>query len=389
MSDTAAIQAHIASKTTTPIPKGVYKISDTLQLTQAYGYRLCGSGGQIRTEQQATHPKCVATVLKWNGPPDIPMLEISGNMGLVVSGLNFVAGNASQAILIRDGGGSLNLALRDIGIIGGKVGIQCGTSSGEQTCANITFDNLHCQLQTEACVRLMNLQSLEHLFLRPKFVQAPIGIDVQYGGDVSIVGGGSYEVESFLHLGNGGRNCRGFDVMSFRFDGKTTRTAWVTYDDPKKTKTFGPITFRNCAQNNGQQNSRFPLITAAPGSRIVCRECSFDGNYDNWGAVYSDRSAGGELIIENSDGLDGTNLESYVTRHGSRAFVEFRHCGTLYGPTGSYSTFPDRPESVPQFTADEADGLRELLGSRAAIAKAIHTAGRVDAGELRAAFPTE
>lgn len=382
------VQAHINNRLSGPIPKGVHVVRDTLRLTQCYGYKLTGYGGQIRNEKQPVNPRMQATVLAWEGPPDKPVLELSGCTGYVMEGVNILARNASQGILIRDAGGSLNIAIRDLGIVGGTVGIQCGTEVGEQTCANITYDNCHFQEQREACVRMMNMQSLEHLFLRPEFAFAPVAIDVVNGGDVTVIGGGSYEIGALLKLGTVGRNCRGFDVMSLRVDGKITRTAWVTYADPKKTKTFGPITFRNCTQNNGQQESTLPLLTAAPGSRVVCRDCSFDGGYKNWAAVYSDRTAGGEMVIENCDGLEGDKLNTYVNAVGDRAYYEFRRCGTLYGPVGSYSTFPDQTKGG-QFTDAEVDDLRALLGSRDAIATAVGVTERIRAGELRAVFPSE
>lgn len=44
------------------IPPGVYKISDTLRITDVFGIKLAGSGGQ--------------TILQWAGKPDVPMFEI-------------------------------------------------------------------------------------------------------------------------------------------------------------------------------------------------------------------------------------------------------------------------------------------------------------------------
>lgn len=387
--DTAALQEHLSSKNPAVVAKGVYTISDTLTLTQSYGYALRGAGGQIRNEQQAANPKCQATVIKWAGPAGKPMLEVQGCTGLVIEGVNFVAGSASQGILIRDAGGSLNIALRDFGIIGGDVGIQCGINQGESTCANITYDNIHWQEQREACVRMMNLQSLEHLFLRPKFALAPIAIDVVNGGDVSVFGGGSYEIGIFLKLGNGGRNCRGFDITSARFDGKNTRTAWVTFADPTRTRTYGPITFSNCSQNNGQRVSDFPLITAGAGSRVIVRDSSFDGGYDNWARVHSDRFAGGEFIVQNCDGLEGDKLDTYVQTKGDRAYYEFTHCGTIYGPVGSVSTFPDTISSDLQFTEDEINTLKQLIGIEPKINDSIKATDRIKAGELETVLPEE
>jgi hypothetical protein len=199
------------------------------------------------------------------------MLELSGCTGLVIEGINFEAateesrdesqetraandnsgsqlsalnsqlGTAAQCILIRHGAGSLNIAIRDCGFVGGMVGIQCGSAWGESTCANITYDNCHFEQQGEACVRIVNAQSLEHLFVRPQFAWSPIAIDVQGGGDVSVVGGGTFEMKTFLKLGRIGSNARGFDVASVRFDGDNTRTAWLAVANTAAARTYGAV----------------------------------------------------------------------------------------------------------------------------------------------------
>jgi hypothetical protein len=274
------------------------------------------------------------------------MLELVGCTGFVLEGINFEAPEScAQCILIRHGAGSLNIAIRDCGFVGGKVAIQCGTTPGELTCANITYDNCHFERQTEACVRIVNLQSLEHLFLRPQFTHSPLAIDVQAGGDVSVVGGGTYELGTFLKLGRIGSNTRGFDVSSVRFDGKNTRTAWLALAETDRARTYGAITFANCSQNNGQKESELPLVTIGPGSRVVLRECSFAGGPllgGNLAHVYSDRRAAGELVVENCDGLHGQRLPEYVKVTGDRAYYTFLRCGDLYTHTGSATNFSER-----------------------------------------------
>jgi hypothetical protein len=271
--------------------------------------------------------------------------------------------SAAQCVLIRHGTGSLNLVFRDCGFVGGKVGIQCGTAWGESTCANVTYDNCHFEQQSEACVRIVNAQSLEHLFVRPQFAFSPVAIDVQGGGDVSVTGGGTFEMTTFLKLGRIGKNARGFDVASVRFDGKTTRTAWLAVADTDTARAYGAITFRNCSQNHGQRESELPLVTVGPGARVVVRECSFAGatlTGGNLAHIYSDRRAGGELVVENCDGLNGQTLPEYVEAKGDRAYYAFIRCGDLYGPTGSASNFPEsRAGSTVEVTAGAGLGKGE------------------------------
>jgi hypothetical protein len=356
-----------------PLPAGRLIISDTLRIHKSMGLKFSGSGGQNRSSQAGWDAARSGTILVWQGPPDKPMLELAGCTGLVVEGINFEAATqeaeesrdvsqqsranrelpianspspAAQCILIRHGTGSLNIAFRDCGFVGGNVGIQCGTAWGESTCANVTYDNCHFEQQSEACVRIVNSQSLEHLFLRPQFAFSPVAIDVQGGGDVSVTGGGTYEMESFLKLGRIGKNARGFDVASVRFDGKTTRTAWLAVADTDAARAYGTITFRNCSQNHGQMKSQSPLVTVGPGARVVLRECSFAGASlvgGNLARIYSDRRAGGELVVENCDGLSGRTLPAYVEAKGNRSYYAFIRCGDLYGPTGSASNYPPSP----------------------------------------------
>lgn len=348
--DTAAIQAELdsASKRATAhevkLPSGRLVVSETLKIKQSMGLRVSGSGGQNRSPSAGWDSARSSTILAWTGPADKPILELEGCTGLVLTGVNFT-GKASHGVLIRHGNGSLNIAIRDCGFVGPmKVGIQCGTEYGEQTCANIIFDQLHVEGATEAAVRIVNAQSLEHLFLRPKFANLPIAIDCQAGGDISVFGGGTYEVDTFVKLGRIGSNTRSFDFTSVRFDGKTTRTAWIDVADTDAAKTYGSITFANCGQNNGQKESPNPLVKVAPGSRVVLRECSFNSGPlmgGNLAHIYSDRRAGGELVVENCDGLDGTRLAEYVQTKGNRAYFTFIRCGDLYTKTGNASNFPE------------------------------------------------
>lgn len=347
LDDTAWLQRRLDDLTKpsttdrTPFAAGKYIVKETLRVGPAMGLKIEGAGGQNRSGP-GWDPFRVTTVLEWRGAADKPMLVASGCTGMVLCGINF-DGPAQTGLVISHGRtGALNIVLRDCGFRGMKrVGIQVGTAWGESTCANITYDNCHFEEIGEACVRIVNAQSLEHLFLRPQFAWAPVGIDVQGGGDVTVMGGGTYQLGALLNLGRVGSNARGFDVHSVRFDGKRLRTAWLTADDTDEAKAYGTIGFYHCSQNNGQDGGELPLFTVPPGCRVVARGCNFHGGWDDWARVYSDQRAGGELIVEYSDGMSTQDLASLVIAKGSRAFYEFVRCGSLYGPTKSFSTFPE------------------------------------------------
>jgi hypothetical protein len=385
--DTSAVQRYLDeikrpdAREHPPLPAGRLIISDTLRVNRSMGLAIRGAGGQNRSTSAGWEGARAGTILTWKGPLEKPIIELVGCTGLVIEGISFEVPSGSdvaQAILIRHGAGSLNIAIRDCGFVGGKVGIQCGTDHGELTCANITYDNCHFERQTEACVRLVNLQSLEHLFLRPQFTHSTVGIDVQAGGDVTVVGGGTYELKTFLRLGRIGSNTRGFDVQSVRFDGKSTRTQWLAVADSDRARTYGAITFRNCSQNNGQKLSEAPLLTVGPGARVVLRECSFAAGTilgGNLAHIYTDRRAGGELVVENCDGLDGGRLHEYVQAKGKRAYYTFIRCGDLYTETGSATNYPaglgsevaaDETAKLQALAALSREDLLELLEAKSA-----------------------
>jgi hypothetical protein len=107
-----------------------------------------------------------------------------------------------------------------------------------------------------------------------------------------------------------------------------------------------------------------PLVTVAPGARVVLRECSFAGATlpgGNLAHIYSDRRAAGELVVENCDGLRGPSLADYVQAKGKRAFYAFIRCGDLYSETASASNFPATAQesAVQAPPGDGAAGKRE------------------------------
>jgi hypothetical protein len=324
-----------------PLQPRVYLVEETLEFGPSMGQKLCGAGGQNRgTAGWDPYRDC--TILEWRGPANKPMLYAKGCTGLVLEGIN-LRGPAETGLLISHGRtGALNIAIRDCGFQHMDVGIQCGTAWGESTCANITYDNCHFEHHKEACVRLVNAQSLEHLFLRPQFAWSPRGIDVQGGGDVTVVGGGCYELGSILHLGKIGGNARGFDIQSMRPDGKNRRTAFLSVDDTDRAQGYGAVTFSNMSQNDGQRgNTTLPLVTVPPGCRVILRDCSFNGSTENWAKVYSDRNANGELSIQDCDGISSQDFAELVETKGDRAYYEFIRSGSIWGPRASVSTFPE------------------------------------------------
>lgn len=327
-----------------PLQPRVYEVHDTIEFGSSMGLKICGAGGQNRGTA-GWDPYRACTILDWRGPAGKPMLVASGCTGLVLEGIN-LRGPASIGLLYHHGRhGALNTAIRDCGFQGMDVGIQCGTAWGQATSANITYDNCHFENCGEACVRIVNAQSLEHLFLRPQFAWSPKGVDVQGGGDVSILGGGCYELGSILHLGRIGGNARGFHVQDMRPDGRNRRrTAWLSVDDTDRPQGYGVIGFDFCTQNDGQRgDTSLPLVTVPPGCRVIMRGCGFAGSFDNWAEVYGSTrpSANGELIVEHCDGISPAQFQTLVAAKSANAFYEFDRCGSIWGPRGSFSTFPD------------------------------------------------
>lgn len=334
-----------------PFAAGKYIITETLTIGPTMGLKISGSGGQNRSGSPGWDPFRTTTIFEWRGEVGKPIMVADGCTGLVIEGIGFESKDlnkrASIGLLISHGRtGALNIALRDCGFQNLGIGIQCGTDEGESTCANITYDNCHFEQCSVACVRIVNEQSLEHLFLRPQFAWSPKAIDVRKGGDITIVGGGSYEIGSILHLGQIGGNARGFDVHSLRPDGKNQRTAFLTVDDTDTPKGYGTITFSNMSQNDGQKgNISKPLVTVPPGASVILRDCSFNGSLENWAKVYSKTIGSvkvqGQLSVQDCDGISSTQFKTLVETKGPNSYYEFIRSGSIWGPRGTYSTFPD------------------------------------------------
>lgn len=404
LDDTAWVQSRLddlskpSTTDRTPFAAGKFIVTEELKLGPTMGLKLRGAGGQNRSASAGWDAFRNTTIFEWRGEAGGTILKTAGCTGLVIEGIAFESKDANKragiGMLISHGRtGALNIVFRDCGFQNLGAGIQCGTAWGESTCANVTYDNCHFEQCSEACVRLVNAQSLEHLFLRPQFAWSPVAIDVQGGGDVSVVGGGSYEVGSLLHLNRIGGNARGFDFNSLRCDGKNQRTAFLTVEDTDEGRGYGTITFRNMTQNNGQQgDTSRPLVTVPPGARVVLSSCGFAGSFANWAAVYSDRRYAGELYVEYCDGLSPGTLETLVEAKGARAYWAFRDVGNLVSPTRSVSNFPpdavddDEPQPV-QFTPEEAEVLRALLSRKQCLLEAADGMKRIKAGDLTVTLP--
>lgn len=321
-----------------PLQPRVYEVSETIVVKSSMGLKLCGAGGRARSDKPAWDRWQATTRLVWKGPANRPMFVLSG-CGLVLEGLNFWG--ADVGIEVTHGNGSLDWAIRDCGFIGQKVGIRWGTAVRESTCANCTYDNVYWECK-DAGVQIVNGQSLEHLFLRPKWAYIKRCIDVQCGGRVSVIGGGPYNCGTLLHLGQIGGNARGFHFADVRFDGKTMRQAWLTVDDTDRPQGYGTITFSNASQNDGQSGDvSLPLVTVPPGARVILRDCSFNGSMENWAKVYGHARANGELSVQDCDGISVSQFQTLVEAKHARAYYEFARCGAIWGERGSFSTFPD------------------------------------------------
>lgn len=324
-----------------PLEPRVYEVTDTIRVREMMALKLCGAGGQDRSANPGWNPYRCGTILDWKGGPGKPVLDFTSVCGLVLDGINIRANDASHGMLFHHGKGTLSIELNHCSVIGGDIGIQWGTFWGEHTTANATINNFHFEAQRQASYRIVNSQSLEHLLLRPCFSSTPIAIDVQGGGDVSVLGGGSYEVGQFLRLGRIGSNARGFDVRSFRFDGKKTRTAWLTCEDTDEGKAYGTVLFASCSQNNGQKESELPLFTVPPGCRVVASCNGFHGSVHEWAHLYGTQKMPAELIVEYCDGLSPDGLEQLVTSKGPRSYYKFKTVGSLMSDSRSVSTFPE------------------------------------------------
>ena len=84
---------------------------------------------------------------------------------------------------------------------------------------------------------------------------------------------------------------------------------------------------------------------------MVVRDCSFHaaGTLVNGqlAEVVSDNLAGAELILQYCDGINSELFDNYVSVRGDRAFYAFVKCGSLWGSSRSFSTFPEDQTATP------------------------------------------
>lgn len=313
-----------------------YVVDTPLRLGPIMGGGVRGAGGLIRSPSLGWRRLTRATRIHYVGPADRPIVTLSGS-GVVLSDLTFT-GVAACAIKLVHGAGTLNFSLDRVSFMEQRVGVRCGSSRHEATCANVSYYDCYWQ-GCGTCVEVFNDQSVDHRFWRPQFNWTDVGVRVVYGGCVSIVGGGCYELGTLLHIDRAGRNARGFSVRDMRCDGRGTRTAWLTVEAAGRVTNVGSIRLEGLSQVANQRRSERPLVTVPPAARCVIRECALappDVYPFSLGRVVSTAEAAAELVVERCDGIDGNRLGELVELIGPRSRVAIRETGSMFGEVADF-----------------------------------------------------
>ena len=313
------------------LPGGRLVISSTIVLDKMAGCVVRGHGGMNRSPNPNWERKEHCTVIEWAGAPDEPMFLVKGVLGGRFSDLTLV-GEAAAGVQFRHGWGTLQFKFDFCSFMGMEVGVRWGEGETENTCANCSYIGCYWQ-DCQACVRLVNNQSLEHSFFNPQFNASRVGVDIEHGGSVHILGGGSHSLTSLLRVDRVGSNTRGLSVRGFRCDSGPDRTCWLETVEPTRRRTLGAVLFEAVSQITHQKHSDLPLLTLPPGgiAKISC--CNFNEHHPSYadGSLvhcHADERAVSEAYFEYCDGLSASRLDETVTLRGEGNQVTFARCGT-------------------------------------------------------------
>lgn len=338
-----------------------YQINQTLEIGPVTAAAVIGGGGLRRSPSEGWDKRQSGTTFRWTGRKTQPMLKLTGTTGLHLERILF-RGEAAAGIEMHHGGGNLNLTFRELSFLEIATGVVI--PAGEKTCANVTYDS--CYWRTNVGVAIQAAQSVQHTIIRPNFSWCKTALDIVQGGSVQVYGGGCYGVHTFLKLHSGHANTRGIlvDGMSFDTNNANRRTAWLDFQNRDEFGTYGTIVFRGCVQKHNQRQSDLPLLTIAPGARIILNACNIQnekelrggnlavlhGGHRRW------KDAAGHLDIEYCDGLKPTHFADYVEMLHPACTAQITRTGDAVNQPASHVY--DRATAVTQPTNKTAKKRR-------------------------------
>lgn len=228
--DAAAIQSAIdaaarpnAPASTVYVPPGTWRIARTLRIPQVSGLTIRGAG-QVPDRRTTGH--FGGTTLVWDGPAGGTLIEGRGSTYLTVSDLSLTGrpkpDSPNRAGLLLHaaplpGWGTGAWTVRNVNCIDADVGIQCGSVQGDLNCS----DNLYERVGFIGCgtgFRSANDQSLNHLFVALSADGCGRILDVERGGNVTVLSG-SFANGGEVRFGPGGDNAAPSVFESVRWEG--------------------------------------------------------------------------------------------------------------------------------------------------------------------------
>jgi hypothetical protein len=230
--DAGAIQAAIdaaarpnAPAATVYIPPGIWRITRTLHVPQVSGLTLRGAG-QVPDNRPGVTAHFGGSMLVWDGPAGGTMIQGSGSTYLTLSDLSLTgrprpdAPNRAGLLLHAaplPGWGTGAWTVRNVNCIDADVGIQCGSAPGDLSCS----DNLYERVGLIGCgtgFRTCNDQSLNHLFIALSSDGCSKILDIDRGGNVTVLGG-SFANGGEVRFGPGGDNAAVSTFEAVRWEG--------------------------------------------------------------------------------------------------------------------------------------------------------------------------
>lgn len=171
------------------IPRGVYRITRTLDLGQTMGLRVEGAGlmpssFEIRSDGDLKLSKPWAgSIIVWDGPEGGDMLRYAGS-GLVLGGISLWGqGRAGVGLRVayESGAASGHAYIQSLGVSGCGVAVQCGDGPNDGNCADLHFG----LLDVATCgtgFKVVNSQGVNYTFDHANFNKTGVLFHFERGG---------------------------------------------------------------------------------------------------------------------------------------------------------------------------------------------------------------
>lgn len=247
--DTTRIQAAIdtassgITRGTLFFPPGVYRITNTLSVTNTIGMKIVGQGGSNNVYRPSTVNTLnhMSSVLLWDGAEGGTMLRLQGFTFGVIDGLSLwgrrADGFGSRAgigilLAFTSGFGAGNFSIPRLDINNCAVGFQCGENEGDGNCADLHFGMTRA-VGCDVAFKVVNNQGVNYTFDHMIANRCERAFYFERGGDLSCDFLFVTHVNTILVTGHPGSGNGLYKIGHVTVDGSAEddRTIWYIQDN--------------------------------------------------------------------------------------------------------------------------------------------------------------